>query len=113
MILYCFYFVSLLATKAALEPDVALWVGLSVALVVIVAFAIVGVIMLKILRRKHSGHSPMFPVGASGTVSNHCSMKSIRNRAVRNCTRYSVVFQSVSHGLSFVIIYPSACVRML
>jgi len=101
-----FYFVSLLATKAALEPDVALWVGLSVALVVIVAFAIVGVIMLKILRRKHNGHSPMFPVGASGTVSSHCSMKSIRNRGRARGTR--VVFRSVGHRLILFVIYPSA-----
>jgi len=53
------------ATKAALEPDVALYIGLSVALVVIVPFAIFGAVMLKIIRRKHAGHSPMFPVGTS------------------------------------------------
>lgn len=54
------------ATKAALEPDKALYIGLSVALVVIVPFAIFGAVMLKIIRRKHAGHSPMFPVGTSG-----------------------------------------------
>lgn len=56
----------ILATRAALEPDVALYVGLSVALVVILVFAIIGAIMLRFLRRKHGGHSPMFPVGSSG-----------------------------------------------
>jgi phosphatidylglycerophosphate synthase len=55
------------ATKAALEPDVALYIGLSVAVVVIIVFVIVGIVMLRVLRRKH-GHSPMFPVGASGNV---------------------------------------------
>lgn len=55
-----------LATKAALDTDIALYVGLSVAVAVVIVFGVLGVVMLRILRRKHGGHSPMFPVGASG-----------------------------------------------
>ena len=62
---WLFFFCVFTATKAALEPDVALYIGLSVAVVVIIVFVIVGIVMLRVLRRKH-GHSPMFPVGASG-----------------------------------------------
>ena len=57
-----------LATKAALDTDIALYIGLSVAVAVVIVFSVIGVVMLRILRRKHGGHSPMFPVGASGTV---------------------------------------------
>lgn len=53
------------ATKAALDTDVALYIGLSVAVAIIVVFAVVGIVMLRILRRKNGGHSPMFPVGTS------------------------------------------------
>lgn len=49
-----------------MDTDIALYVGLSVAVAVIIIFAILGIVMLRILRRKHGGHSPMFPVGASG-----------------------------------------------
>jgi hypothetical protein len=37
-----------------------------VAVAVIVIFAVIGIVMLRILRRKPGGHSPMFAVGASG-----------------------------------------------
>lgn len=53
------------ATKAALDTDVALYIGLSVAVAIIVVFAVVGIVMLRILRRKNGGYSPMFPVGTS------------------------------------------------
>ncbi|KZS19428.1 Netrin receptor UNC5C-like protein [Daphnia magna] len=60
------YFVNeLKPTKAALDTDVALYIGLSVAVAIIVVFAVVGIVMLRILRRKNGGHSPMFPVGTS------------------------------------------------
>lgn len=74
---FSFFLLSLfiLATRAALEPDVALYVGLSVALVVILVFAIIGAIMLRFLRRKHGGHSPMFPVGSSGKISSKSKNK--------------------------------------
>lgn len=70
LVIYFFSSLSLLfrysATKAALDTDIALYVGLSVAVAVVIVFAVLGVVMLRILRRKHGGHSPMFPVGASG-----------------------------------------------
>lgn len=60
------FFYPFLATKAALDTDVALYIGLAVAVAVIVIFAVIGIVMLRILRRKPGGHSPMFAVGASG-----------------------------------------------
>ena len=65
-----------LATKAALDTDIALYIGLSVAVAVIVIFAVIGIVMLWILRRKHGGHSPMFPVGTSGKTNNFFSSDS-------------------------------------
>ena len=65
-----------LATKAALDTDIALYIGLSVAVAVIVIFAVIGIVMLRILRRKHGGHSPMFPVGTSGKTNHFFSSDS-------------------------------------